>query len=72
MRAVEAFNETQPKNTGFVYLSEQAVIVKNKKLITTELPITFINRTIGESTVGLKEILISLRGIFLLIKMEKE
>ena len=71
-RAVEAFYEEEPKNTGFVYLSEQALIVKNKKLTITEVPITFINRTIGESTVGLKEVLISLRGIFSLIKMEKE
>lgn len=71
-RAVEAFYEEEPKNTGFVYLSEQALIVKNKKLTITEVPITFINRTIGESTVGLKEVLISLRGILSLIKMEKE
>ena len=70
-RAVEAFYEEQPKNTGFVYLSEQALIVKNKKLTITEVPITFINRTIGESTVGLKEVFISLRGIYLLIKIEK-
>ena len=71
-RAVKVFNENSAKNSGFVYLSEQALIVKNNKLTITEVPTTFINRTMGKSTVGFKEVFNSLRGIILLIKMEKK
>ena len=55
-------------NTGFIYLSEQAVVLRKAGFTITETPITFVNRTHGESSVGLKEIKDSLVGIFSLLR----
>jgi dolichol-phosphate mannosyltransferase len=57
---------------GFTYLSEQALIVRAKNLKILEIPITFINRSRGNSTVGLKEIYSSIQGVFLLLKKKQE
>ncbi len=48
---------------GFIYLSEQALVVKNNQLTISEIPITFVERTSGTSTVTWREIVNSLRGI---------
>jgi dolichol-phosphate mannosyltransferase len=48
---------------GFIYLSEQALVVKNNHLTISEIPITFIERISGSSTVTWREIVNSLRGI---------
>ena len=48
---------------GFIYLSEQALVVKNNHLTVSEIPITFVERISGTSTVTWREIVNSLRGI---------
>jgi dolichol-phosphate mannosyltransferase len=54
---------TTPINAGFIYLTEQAVLVSDANLSISEVPITFENRVLGQSTVTSKEILDSLKGI---------
>jgi dolichol-phosphate mannosyltransferase len=59
-------------NFGFTYLSEQALIVRAKNLKILEIPVIFVNRNYGNSTVRLKEIYSSIQGVFLLlIKKQK-
>jgi dolichol-phosphate mannosyltransferase len=50
-------------NSGFIYLSEQAALIKDANLLISEVPIIFENRVLGQSTVSSKEILSSLIGI---------
>jgi dolichol-phosphate mannosyltransferase len=50
-------------NTGFIYLSEQAIIIHRNRLIIKEVPITFVNRTIGKSSVTWKEVVSAQLGI---------
>ena len=56
----------QPLNAGFIFLSEQALLLSNRGIDPVEVPITFVNRVHGESSVGLSEILNSLYGVFTL------
>jgi len=50
-------------NFGFTYLSEQAYILRNNDCSVNEIPITFIDRKLGSSTVGIDEIYNSIIGI---------
>lgn len=54
-------------NTGFVYLSEQAVVLTKRGMKISEEPIVFIDRTLGTSTVTWREITSSLIGIVRLV-----
>jgi dolichol-phosphate mannosyltransferase len=59
---------SQPQvNSGFIYLSEVAYLLSQRKLSIQDLPIHFENRLHGESTVGITEILNSLRGLWGLV-----
>lgn len=70
-RAVKSITQVKPMNNGFTYLAEQALIIYRKKLSIIEIPIIFIDRTSGKSTVTYKEIASSVRGIFLIILFKK-
>jgi dolichol-phosphate mannosyltransferase len=65
--AVTAILSENQSNKGFIYLSEQALIIKNKNLTISEVPIEFIDRTLGQSTVTWREIVASVRGIVSLL-----
>ena len=67
LRAIEKLTATKQINTGFIYLSEQAKILAKSDYTIEEIPIKFVNRIAGSSTVGRKEILDSLQGILGLI-----
>ncbi len=67
--AYKIVNQPQ-KNTGFIYLSEQALIVKQHGLEIAELPIEFVDRTQGSSTVTWREIVASVQGVVLLAKQK--
>jgi hypothetical protein len=54
------------KNTGFIFLSEQALLLANNGINPKEEPITFVNRIHGESSVGITEIVDSIKGVFTL------
>jgi len=62
----------EPINTGFTYLSEQAFVLHASQLKIDEIPIIFVERIAGHSTVTWKEILISLRGILYLLLLKKK
>lgn len=63
-------NENQ-ENSGFIYLSEQALIVHKSGLQISELPIEFIDRIQGKSTVTWREVTSSVKGIVSLISRER-
>ena len=65
--AREIIGEPQ-KNTGFIYLSEQALILNKRGLEISEIPIKFVDRTQGTSTVTWREIIASVQGIISLTR----
>ena len=62
----------EPINTGFTYLSEQAFVIHVNQLKINEMPIVFVERIAGHSTVTWKEIFNSLRGITYLLLLKKK
>ena len=62
----EILSEIQVNN-GFIYLSEQAILISRANLEITEEPIVFVDRKLGESTVTWREISKSLYGILKLV-----
>ena len=54
-------------NKGFIYLSEQAILISRASMVISEEPIIFVDRTLGNSTVTWREISNSLLGIFRLV-----
>ncbi|MFM1797233.1 MAG: hypothetical protein RL733_1014 [Actinomycetota bacterium] len=64
--AIEILSEIQV-NSGFIYLSEQAIVISRAGMKISEEPIIFIDRTLGTSTVTWREIAKSLYGIIALI-----
>tara|TARA_B100000029_G_C17320839_1_gene868029 strand:- start:163 stop:876 length:714 start_codon:yes stop_codon:yes gene_type:complete len=50
-------------NSGFIYLTETLVIAFKNNFKCSELPITFVNRTRGQSSVNLKGVFDSFIGI---------
>lgn len=69
--AVKLICSAQINCPGFIYLSEQLLICKKNNLQVVEIPITFVNRTLGNSSVTKKEIIDSALGILKLWKIRK-
>jgi dolichol-phosphate mannosyltransferase len=69
--ATEVIFQHPQVNPGFIFLSEQALVLSKAGIIPTEVPITFVNRIHGESSVGLTEVFNSLRGVFILYQRNK-
>lgn len=67
--ATNVILEKESRNAGFTYLSEQALVVTRAKLRVVEIPIHFIDRIHGHSTVTFREIYQSIKGIFTIIPM---
>jgi dolichol-phosphate mannosyltransferase len=70
--AVDVILSNDPQNSGFIYLSEQALLISKSGLSIAELNTVFVNRRLGHSTVTLKEIVASLIGAFTLIRNAKK
>jgi len=68
--AVEVIVSEEPRTSGFIYLTETVVLLKKKQLSISEIPTTFVNRVIGNSTVTLKEILSATFGLILILKKD--
>jgi dolichol-phosphate mannosyltransferase len=66
-QAVMKILEKDQVNTGFIYLSEQAIVVSKAHMELAEEPIIFIDRTLGRSTVTWREVTHSLFGILKLV-----
>lgn len=65
--AVMTILSEEQKNTGFIYLSEQAMLISRASLVVSEEPIIFVDRTLGISTVTWREVSNSLYGISRLV-----
>jgi dolichol-phosphate mannosyltransferase len=73
--SIDAVNEITaqpPANKGFIYLSEQALVINDQGLQIEELPIVFIDRTQGVSTVTWREIIASMRGVLGLVALKQK
>jgi dolichol-phosphate mannosyltransferase len=70
-KAIDYILKVKQLNNGFTYLSEQIFIVHTKGLSILELPIIFIDRVSGKSTVTYKEVFNSIKGILLLFIYKK-
>ena len=70
-RTIDYILKSNPINNGFTYLSEQILIAHSKGLLILELPIVFIDRVSGKSTVTYREIANSIKGILLLLFYKK-
>jgi dolichol-phosphate mannosyltransferase len=62
--ATEVIMQNPQKHTGFIFLSEQALVLSKYGINPKEEPIIFINRIYGESSVGALEVFNSLKGVF--------
>jgi len=71
-KANEIILQHEQINTGFIFLSEQAMILSKKGINPNEVPITFVNRIHGESSVGVIEVINSLIGVYILFRTKKK
>ena len=62
-RAAEFLTKSKFKTSGFILLSESSYTLKLNNFIISEVPICFIDRKHGESSMGIGELFISLYGI---------
>ena len=62
--AVEVITSRVPQTKGFIYLSEQAVILSNEKYKVDQVPIVFRERTAGQSSVTWRELFDSIIGVY--------
>ena len=69
--AVRKLLKFEIKNTGFIYLSEQLLILARNGCSISEMPTVFINRTIGSSSVTWRDVRSSLFGLFYLALNKK-
>lgn len=61
--AVDQILKTKMKTSGFIALSEVAMILKSYSITPRDVPTTFANRQLGKSTVTWKEIWLSVTGL---------
>ena len=71
-RLIKKIIEFDQMNFDFLYLTETLIITFRNKFICSEVPITFVNRTRGQSSVNIKGILKSFFGILKLKINEKK
>ena len=67
IRAVDLILNNEAKSSGFIYLSEQALLISQSGFEIKEIPIVFIDRELGSSTVTWREIVSSILGIIKLV-----
>lgn len=67
IRAVNLILNSEANNSGFIYLSEQALLISKSGFKINEIPIVFIDRELGSSTVTWREIISSILGIIKLV-----
>jgi len=60
----------EPKTKGFIYLSEQAKILNSNGIVAREVPIIFAARIAGQSSVTLKDLVISLKGLIQILMLK--
>ncbi len=65
--AVNAILQSQIRTSGFIVLSEYALILKRYGIYPEDVPTTFINRKIGSSTVTFRELINSAKGLLRMV-----
>jgi len=70
IRSVDLILSQEANSTGFIYLSEQALLISRNGLEINEIPIVFIDRELGASTVTWREIVSSVLGIIHLVSSD--
>lgn len=69
--SVNILLQEEQRHFGFIYLTEEAVVLNKNGIKPNELPINFGNRIYGDSSVGFKEIFNSVIGILSLLKSNR-
>jgi dolichol-phosphate mannosyltransferase len=69
--AVDEILSKNQVNKGFIYLSEQAILISRAKMAISEEPIIFVDRTSGTSTVTWREVSNSLYGLLKLMRAKR-
>ncbi len=72
VRVIRTLSSAGQSHTGFIYLSEQALICQKSGFQVKEIPIHFLNRELGNSTVGPSEIFNALYGLLLIVKSKSK
>jgi dolichol-phosphate mannosyltransferase len=70
-KAVDEITSRNAHTHGFIYLSEQAVILSNKKYKFDQVPIIFQERIAGESSVTWRELLDSIVGVYRIFRSRR-
>jgi dolichol-phosphate mannosyltransferase len=70
--SIELLAGHKPINKGFIYLSEQAIILNKFKISANEIPIVFEQRIAGESSVTFKDLSASFLGLLEIVKLRKK
>jgi dolichol-phosphate mannosyltransferase len=71
LKATQIICSYESKNSGFIYLSEQALYLKKSNINPNEIPIIFAPRIAGKSSVSKKDLINSLFGLMNILKMRK-
>jgi dolichol-phosphate mannosyltransferase len=71
LKATRIICSHECKNSGFIYLSEQAVYLKKSNINPNEIPIIFAPRIAGKSSVSKKDLINSLVGLINIMKMRR-
>lgn len=70
IRAVDLILSNEANSSGFIYLSEQALLISRRGFEIKEIPIVFTDRELGSSTVTWRDIVNSILGIIKLVSLE--
>jgi dolichol-phosphate mannosyltransferase len=71
-KSIDILLSSRIVNPGFIYLSEQALILKQYGIQPRDVPIEFANRNFGQSSVGFRELWASLEGIVKLVVVRRK
>jgi dolichol-phosphate mannosyltransferase len=70
-QAVKVLLSNSSINTGFIYLTEQSLYLYRAGIKATEVPIEFMPRVAGKSSVTLTDLVVSLSGLYEIWKLRR-
>lgn len=71
LNATQIICSYECRNSGFIYLSEQAIYLKKSNIDPKEIPIIFAPRIAGKSSVSKKDLINSLFGLMNIMKIRR-
>lgn len=72
LRSAQLIMSNKQTNNGFIFLSEQAILLSKNGIEPVDFPITFVDRIHGTSSVGFTEIVDSIRGVYSLYRANRK